>query len=437
MSHRRSLLALGSLAALLPACHLVVSHRGSGGPAAREGGPVDRSAGERAPLPDLGCLLPGSNGCRSFAPSNGAPKPELVCGPLVIKPPALTLDTTACTLAGCSAGTATSTTLCVVEAGSLRVEPSATLRVIGKRALVLLVSGAAHVDGLIDLGARGAEAGAGGGAGGTPGTVKLQIGSDGAGPGRGVACHCPTESDDDCGGSGASYASKGGRGGEDGCSSPGRPGETYGSASLEPLLGGSGGASGSEQEKPGPAGLGGAGGGALQLSAQGGIWLAGAVNAGGGGGLGAKNCVPGPKCSLGAAGEGGGGGGGSGGAILLEAPLIQGGGWVAVNGGGGGGGAVFGDGAAGEDGRADATVARGGAGASGATDAGVKSAGAGGSGAAGAPPGLVEASAGVKGNSHGGGGGGVGRVRLRTSPLHGPPLVKVSGALASDELVAN
>lgn len=428
------------LAALLVAasgCHLVLPHQPHG--REREAGVRDGTA-ERTRdallTPDLGCLLgTTSNGqCRRFTPSNPAAA-EVDCPGQTVISTWVAIDTDACAFPAstCSSTPPATAAFCVIQLDSLHVTPAGTLRVRGGRPLILQLRGAAIVEGLIDAGAHGIEPGPGGSLGGAPGAVKLKIGADGEGPGKGTACHCPTESDDDCGGSGAGYGTKGARGGEDGCSNPGQPGGAYGDASLVPLLGGSGGASGAEQEEPGPAGRGGAGGGGLQLSAQGGLWLTGAISAGGGGGQGSKNCT---GCSLGSAGEGGGGGGGSGGAILLEAPLLKGDGWVAANGGAGGGGSIFGDGGAGEDGRADGTPARGGEPVPGPpTDAGSKVPGRGGDGAAGSAL-IAEASPGGKGNSHGGGGGGLGRIRLRTSPAHGAPVVRVSGVLSSVELVA-
>jgi hypothetical protein len=424
------------LAALLVAaggCHLVLPHRPPGGQDREAGardGATDRARDALLP-PDLGCLLGTSaNGqCRTFPPSNPA-APQLDCPGATVISTLVVIDTDLCSvpLAACASSPPTTAAFCVIQLGSLHVTPAGTLRARGGRPLILTVLGAALVEGLIDVGGHGVEPGPGGATGGIPGSVKLKIGADGAGLGKGVACHCPTESDDDCGGSGAGYGSKGAQGGEDGCNNPGQPGGAYGQAALVPLLGGSGGASGAEQEKPGPAGLGGAGGGALQLSAQGGLWVKGAIAAGGGGGQGSLNCS---GCSLGSAGEGGGGGGGSGGGILLEAPLIKGGGWIAANGGGGGGGSIFGAGGAGEDGRADGTPARGGEPVSGPpTDGGAKVPGRGGDGAAGSKAAIK----GSEGNSHGGGGGGLGRIRLRTSSPYGAPDVLVSGVLSSVEL---
>lgn len=142
----------------------------------------------------------------------------------------------------------------------------------------------------------------------------------------------------------------------------------------------------------------GAGGGAIELYARTRIEISGAVNAGGGGGLGGQQCNQ-PYNWL------AGHGGGAGGAIVLQAPTIENTGRLSANGGGGGAGAgSVGNGGAGEDGALGTTPAKGGA------TSGMYSA-AGGDGAAGGTAARPGAPGPESGNA-GGGGGGLGQIRL-------------------------
>jgi len=186
-------------------------------------------------------------------------------------------------------------------------------------------------------------------------------------------------------GAGGSFCGLGGLGGK-----ATKQGASYGSASLIPLLGGSGG---------GPNGLqlGGGGGGAVQIVSGTSIEVSalGIIDVAGGGGHT--------------------GGGGAGGAILLEAPTVSVFGTLAANGGGGSDGRVPQRGA---NGTIDATPAKGG------SDAG--SGATGGDGSAGE---VVDGAAGTPDSAYdrvGSGGGGAGRIRINTTT---PPSMGASATI--------
>jgi hypothetical protein len=220
---------------------------------------------------------------------------------------------------------------------SLTIESNATVRFVGRRAVVLLIGDAATIAGTIDVSA-GHDArstpGPGGGAGGIADQPAQGCGAGGSG-GRG------TETGD--GGGGGAGAGRFGAQGGDGLNNSdmvaargGTAGQQCLPADLQPLLGGSGGGAGGPGAAMAPS-RGGGGGGGLQISALGNLRVTGHINAGGAGGEG------GPPDPLdgGDAGGGAGAGGGGGGGILLEAPMvtISDAAAVAANGGGGGGGA--------------------------------------------------------------------------------------------------
>lgn len=225
----------------------------------------------------------------------------------------------------------TSVGLGIFAAKTVNVPQGITLQVKGSRALVLLASESALIQGAIDASATGQAAGSGGfagGAGNQPGQGSCG-GQVGKGDFNGSSCGS--------GSGGGGHGGPGGDGGDSTCTSPknhqGGVGgaNSCGSASLVPLVGGSGGGGAAPlvgASSPGPSlGPGGGGGGAVQISAGVSITVGpGGVNTGGGGG--------GQSTSA------GGGGGGAGGAILLEAPKValNTGGTLAANGGGGGGG---------------------------------------------------------------------------------------------------
>jgi hypothetical protein len=274
----------------------------------------------------------------------------------------------------------------VLAVGSLVIESSGVLRVVGTRPLVIVAGSDIDIRGVLDGGARTSTPGAGGAA---------------PAMGRGVGGAGNTGGLYDSGGGGAGFGKLGAAGGPHTCSPV--PGGAFGATyddGFSTLSGGSGGGAGS----PGAcvASQGGAGGGAIQLSASSAIAIAGSINVGGGGGGG------GPFCN---GNDGGGGsGGGSGGALFLEAPQVDigVGAVIAANGGAGGsGGSGAGPaGSAGKDGAASATPALGPPGVNG--------------GAAGGDGGWRDAAAirgadGTCNGAAGGGGGGVGRIAIRSS----------------------
>jgi len=209
------------------------------------------------------------------------------------------------------------------------------------------------------------------------------------------------------GGGGGGYGADGGRGGDgnsngtNGASAGGAKGSAI-TAVPSGLRGGCPGASGGKGDDSG--GAGGKAGGALYLVAAGRIGLGrtGALNAGGGPGLGSVHTSAG--------GDAGGGGGGSGGMLVLEAPHIVGpAATITANGGGGGGG---GDPAvAGNDGSSGTL-----------TTARASGGGGGGNGIPGGRGGSKDFPAGedvtrVDVSGGGGGGGGVGIIRVKSADL--------------------
>jgi len=284
---------------------------------------------------------------------------------------------------------------------NLRVEATATLRVIGDKPAALLLGKDARVEGVIEAsggvaacnfvtaclpGADRTCGGPGGGAGGVHD-------ADGAGAGHGHKGVSGGAAVDETGGGGAGFGAVGGGGGG---LIGAEAGASYGTPELEPLVGGSGGGGGGEAISTSVNG-GGGGGGALQISALGRIEVlapVGKVRAGGAGGGGGS-------------GDGGasngGSGGGSGGAILLESVRVKITSIVAANGGGGGGGG--GSATAGTNSLASAANASGGTGAQ-----------PGGQGGAAASINGAPGSPAVAADGTGGGGGGVGRIFLRARP---------------------
>lgn len=191
-------------------------------------------------------------------------------------------------------------------AKSVRIEPNAGLRTKGTYALAIVALDSFDVQGKIDASAQTTYASAGG---------FVTTGSDVRGGGQGGGFEASAKN----GAGGGSYCGMGGKGGAIAGGTPANPGATYGSASLIPLVGGSGGGAGVVG--------GGTGGGAVQLVA-GKTFTLGAnalVTVGGGGGG-----------FVGAASSQHGGGGGSGGAILIEAPAATIQGSLLANGGAGG-----------------------------------------------------------------------------------------------------
>jgi len=391
--------------------------------------PVNLTDGPHADQPHPTDLATDTAGpVKTYEPSNLDPTASLPppCGPLSVTGTTTKIDTTACKAStGCAGKLLTqqgsSAKACVVRVTSANVPGGAKLWVLGDHPLILLVEGDVAIAGTVHAAAVGSQPGPGGASGGNP-TINSSgnyPGDPGSGPGGGKLCPCTSGDKDDCAGGGGGFGTKGANGGLEaesggGCSTPSYGGSTYGTASLQPLVGGSGGASGRNPDgSNGAPGGGGAGGGAIQISSQGVITVDGAINVGGGGGEGSNATLQ--------TWAGGGGGGGSGGAVLLEAKQIKGSGWVSANGGGGGGGGTHAKQASdGQDGTSDGTPAKGGAKANQGED--------GGDGAAGS----TSAKPGDSGyDAPGGGGAGLGRVRLNwcqgCSPKPAAPAVKTSG----------
>lgn len=188
--------------------------------------------------------------------------------------------------------------------------PGGKLTVHGTRPLLIVVDGSAMVDGTIDFSA----------------TARPTTGCS-ITPARPGFMSAP-------GGAGGGFATPGGGGGDNGSDplAPGPPGGgATGNSLLTPLRpgcpGGDGGNGGASDTVQG--GAGGAGGGALEISSNVTLAIAGTILAGGGGGN------PGTAVMKDAS---GGGGGGAGGAVLLEAITISFDSAASVCAAGGGGG---------------------------------------------------------------------------------------------------
>ncbi|MCC6997249.1 MAG: hypothetical protein IT370_21725 [Deltaproteobacteria bacterium] len=270
--------------------------------------------------------------------------------------------------------------------------------VVGAYPLIIVARGDIAVDGQLDAGAVGAQAGAGGRSAVDCATQAGRDGEDSVATASGGA-----------GGGGASFQGQGGNGGAGQAAGGGARGVRPASFTPVPLRGGCPGGVGGAYDQAAPdaaavGGAGGGGGGALQLSSGGSIVTAGGgwitVSGGGGRNGGVHN---------------GGGGGGSGGSLLLEAATaIRTSGTLTANGGGGasGGGSSSSDGAAGADGSADGATSAGGG------DCGLFCDG--GPGGAGGAGGALDGSGGSGGNASGGGaggGGGVGVIVLRSPSI--------------------
>ncbi len=275
----------------------------------------------------------------------------------------------------------------ILRVHDFKIEPNASVRVIGNRPLFILSGHDLLIEGVLDVSAAKAVPGPGGSAG-----------AMGLGAGRRSTHYFGFFGGryDDSGAGGGSFGGLGAAGGRAGGAPAGAAGQPYGIGSK--LVGGaSGGLAGNCTNPPG------AGGGAVLLYGRNKIDIKGVVTAGGGGGAGGLDtgCAPG---------AGAGAGGGSGGTIWLQTPDLKGTGVLTANGGGGGGGSYSsggsGNGGDGANGTANPMIA-----AAGGTKADHPEATAGGSGAIqGAEPSRVpDLSAG----NGGGGGGGLGRIVFR------------------------
>ena len=173
---------------------------------------------------------------------------------------------------------------CVLSAGTITLDESATVTATGSRALVLVAGTTVSIDGKLDA---GSYANGPAGAAADPESCVLATLASNAG-----------------GGAGGSFGSVGGNGGDD---SNGHDGATAaGSASLS-LRGGCPGNSGAGQG----AGNGGHGGGAIWIVAGTAIEVSGSIFAPGAGG------------DNGGLGPSGGCGGGAGGLVGLDAPTVK------------------------------------------------------------------------------------------------------------------
>jgi len=312
--------------------------------------------GERVTVPCPGgcngatgeCLPPATG----FTPSNVG-RDQFRDGPDLDLDEAFRYDTDACTsMTGAARVVAMRDggEACVLSVGSFRLRAGGFMQVGGQRPLIIVANDEIRIEGVIDVSARGDQAGPAG----EPGGRTVSGAADGEGPGGGITgVH---EGDfDDGGGGGGGGCGGGGDGGQGGEGAGGEGGSPFLDGNdLQPLFGGSGGGRGRGAIRAGGfsnAGEGGAGGGALQLTAANRIVIGGGVVAGGGGGQ--------PGRNNGDAGTnwGSGGGGGAGGNVIVEAPEIEvGGGLSVVGGGGGGGSSSGGSGGAGQDGLDGATA---------------------------------------------------------------------------------
>lgn len=196
----------------------------------------------------------------------------------------------------------------------------------------ILASGDVTITGGINLDGKNGNNNGGGGSGG-PGGYNggtsgygggtTYMGLAGDGPGGGTGGGGVSGSNNYSGGGGGGFSDVGGNPtGQSASAVAGQGGLRYGTAALQPLVGGSGGGGGGARTS-GIGGSGGGGGGAILIASSTKITLSGnIITRGGSGG------------SPGAAG-GGGGGGGAGGAIRLVANTIAGNGYLYVYGGGG------------------------------------------------------------------------------------------------------
>jgi hypothetical protein len=273
----------------------------------------------------------------------------------------------------------------VLSLRSLQIDSPATLRVVGRRPIVLASFTTIEVDGVVDASSGGGPDGAGANAS----HCAMHSAGNGATDASGNSAG---------GGGGGGYGGGGGRGG-DGVQSGRRGGGNGGGTHTLPpdtVAGGCPGGRGGDtvDGDPGTGGGGGAGGGGVALVAGRAVLLRGTVHAGGAGGNRGT-----------AAEDAGGGGGGSGGYVGLDAPLVvvYPGAVLAANGGAGAGDSL--QSTAAESGMPSDVAAVGG-------DAPAAGGARGGTGSAGA---TLEGGPGGEGGAGGcGGGGGAGIVAVRT-----------------------
>jgi hypothetical protein len=183
---------------------------------------------------------------------------------------------------------------------------------------VILVQGDAIIDGVIDVSGTDGE-GVGSAPAGFAGGLPLDnVGGTGQGPGGSTGGNAPSQN----GGNGGSYGSLGGRASYNSSDSRG---PVYGSNSMKPLLGGSGGG-GTGIKSPSRGYRGGGGGGAILIAVSRTLTLNGEIMAKGGDG---EPAIREPANTTG----GPGAGGGSGGGVRLIATNFTGSGTINVSGG--------------------------------------------------------------------------------------------------------
>lgn len=205
-----------------------------------------------------------------------------------------TIDTDATTLPKLAITQSDGTTITVIHLSELSIDPLAMLTITGS-GVVLAVDGAADIDGRITMVGGNDNDTHCASSRGQNGTDSQDITGGGGG------------------GGGAAAADDGGDGGDGAGVQPGAKGAKGSKvdSSLSPLRGGCRGGNGGRTGPQDQTAVGGRGGGALQISTNTKIAVAGMLDAAGRGGEG------------GTAAHIGGGGGGSGGAILLEGPAID------------------------------------------------------------------------------------------------------------------
>lgn len=206
----------------------------------------------------------------------------------------------------------TNTPVTILASGNVTI--SGTINISGLASTNVGAAGGGNLgdDGLPGAGGPG---GFDGGSGGAKQLVSVasRISGAGLGPGGGGG------EQNVCGGGGG-FAGNGVNGGFSSCRSvSGRGGQSYGNATLLPLIGGSGGGGAGFQLSAGSGG----GGGAILIAASGTLTHTGAIRANGGTSGSSAGVNPGAT-----------GGGGSGGAVRLVATTLAGNGSITASGGG-------------------------------------------------------------------------------------------------------
>jgi hypothetical protein len=229
----------------------------------------------------------------SYTPTNFDPCALPAPGSLTVSS-SDTLDTQTTPLPKLVLDQSDGTSITVIHLSQLTVDPLVTLTLTGT-GVVFAVDGEVHINGTIVVEAGADDATHCAASRGENGDDSDDSDSGGGGGGGGAAS---ADGGDGGSGNGAEAGAKGAKGAKV-------------SSTLSPLRGGCAGGDGGRREEEGTAAAGGRGGGALQISTNRKITIAGFLDAAGRGGAGA------PSARSGA------GGGGSGGAIFLEGPRIE------------------------------------------------------------------------------------------------------------------